>query len=193
MKELRRTTKIFLLLTLLLVLVACAAPDSGTTGAGTPGTATPAAESDGSANVGLAVGQEAPDFTALLLEGGVVTLSDLRGKPVFLNIFTTWCPPCQTEIPDIDTVFTELGEDVNVIGISVGEAKDVLDSYFAEKKVSYPVAYDQAGEIAATYNIDVIPQSWVIDANGVIIDYIVGGTDANTIRTALEVALDSYE
>jgi peroxiredoxin len=162
---------------LLLALASCgqAEPAAPQTLPGAPG--------------GLKAGQQAPDFTLELHGGGEVTLSALRGKPVVLNFYTTWCRPCQAEMPDFQAISEEYGGRISVLGISSGESRDVVDAFLARAGYSYPMAYDPGGAVSAIYGIQFIPQTWVLDADGVIVEYIPGGTDAQKLRQALDRAL----
>jgi len=141
------------------------------------------------ASTGLKAGQQAPDFTLELHGGGEVTLSALRGKPVVLNFYTTWCGPCQAEMPEFQAISEEYGGRVSVLGISAGESRDVVDAFLARTGYTYPMAYDPGGAVSAIYGIQFIPQTWVLDAGGVTVEYIPGGTDAQKLRQALDRAL----
>ena len=169
-----KATALALLAVLLLFPAACGAK---------PG-APEAAE-----GTGLKAGQQAPDFTLEQPGGGSVTLSALRGKPVVLNFYTTWCGPCQAEMPDIQAVFEEYRGRAHVLGVSAGETAEAVDAFLARTGYTYPMAYDPAGAASAAYDIQFIPQTWVLDADGVVVEYIAGGADAETLRRALERAM----
>ncbi|MDR1604878.1 MAG: TlpA family protein disulfide reductase [Gracilibacteraceae bacterium] len=171
-------------LLLLTLLAGCAAGTVGNAG-GSPGAEAGGSPGGAEAAIGLAVGQTAPDFTLTLNGGGEVTLSQLRGQPVFLNLFTTWCPPCREEIPALQKIYEEYGDRVSIIGVSVTESADVVAEFIAASGVGYPVALDPDGIVAADYDVQFIPQSWVLDSDGVIADYIPGGTDEAGILAAL--------
>jgi len=127
--------------------------------------------------VGLAIGQRAPDFTLNLRGGGTVRLSDLRGKPVLLNFCTTWCPPCQREFPEIQKVADRYGSQIHVLGVSSGEYVSTVNAYFdGYPSLKYPLAFDPDFTVSEVYDIEFIPQTWVLDANGVIVDYIEGSS-----------------
>jgi peroxiredoxin len=143
----------------------------------------------GAPATGLAVGQQAPDFTLQLRGEGSVTLSELRGKPVVLNFFTTWCGPCQVEMPDLQAVFEEYGDRAHMLGVSVGEDPEVVDAFLGKSVCTYPMAYDPYGTVSTAYEIEFIPQTWVVDAEGVVVAYIAGRTDAQALRKALDQAL----
>jgi len=139
----------------------------------------------GEATVGLHVGQAAPDFTLPLLNGETVTLSELRGQPVILNFWATWCPPCVREMPDLQAVFDELDGAVHVLGVSCGEAPDTVSAFIDKNGYTYPIAYDADALLYRAYTLDFIPQTWVLNEEGIIIRYIAGMTNADTLRQAL--------
>ncbi|MDR1205037.1 MAG: TlpA family protein disulfide reductase [Peptococcaceae bacterium] len=139
--------------------------------------------------VGIGVGQTAPDFTLSLRGGGSVSLWDLRGKPVLLNVSATWCPPCQGEFPEIQAVYKVYGDRAVILGIDIGETESEVDGYYDRSGYTYPIAYDPYGAIGTDYNVEFIPQTWVIDANGVIVDYIPGAADYDAFSASLDQAL----
>ena len=141
-----------------------------------------------SVTVGLKAGQQAPDFTLSQPGGGSATLSDLRGKPVVLNFYTTWCGPCLNEMPDFQAIYEEYGDRIRVLGVSSGEATATVDAFLARAGYTYPMAYDPDGTVSALYKIQAIPQTWVLGADGVIVEYIYGGTNAQRLRQALDKA-----
>jgi len=166
-----RVFSILIIAILLLPLAACGAQESA---------------------VGVEVGQQAPDFTLELHGGGSVTLSELRGKPVVLNFFATWCGPCRLEMPDFQEIFEEYRDRVPMLGVSAGEAAVVVAGFLAESGYTYPTAYDPDAAVSMIYLPPFggyIPQTWILDAEGVIVKHIIGGTDAETLRQVLDQTL----
>ena len=138
--------------------------------------------------IGLKVGQQAPDFTLELHEGGTVTLSELQGKPVVLNFWASWCPPCVREMPDFQAVFEEYGDRIHMLGVGVWEPTEAMDAFLAKHDYTYPMAYDLDETMADLYALDGIPQTWILNGEGIIVEYILGGTHAEVLRQALEKA-----
>lgn len=124
---------------------------------------------DNSSNlkVGLNIGNVAPDFTINMNDGKTVKLSELRGKPVFLNFWATWCPPCNQEMPDIQKISTE-NKSVQIVAVNIKEAPLEVRSFLKARGYTYPVGFDTSGDISNLYMIDGIPTSIAIDAKGVI-------------------------
>lgn len=141
------------------------------------------------APVGKEVGNLAPDFTLQTLDGGTVTLSDLRGKPVFLNLFTTWCPPCNMEMPDIQKLYEDYADSAYVLGVSLAEEVSVVEEFFAENDYSYPIAMDPADVTYADYQTMAIPESYILDENGVIVEYHSGMITYDQVAAALDALL----
>jgi peroxiredoxin len=136
--------------------------------------------------VGINIGQTAPNFTLKLKGGGSVTLWDLRGKPVLLNIAATWCGPCLMELPDIQKIHNTYGTQATVLIVDGGEGEATVDAYFNKQGYTFAVAYDPDWSIDADYKIEFIPQTWIIDANGVITEYVPGSSNYRTFSAALD-------
>jgi peroxiredoxin len=87
---------------------------------------------------------QAPDFTVTDINGKTVSLSDYRGKVLFLNFWATWCPPCRAEIPDFVDVYTqEKAKGLEIVGISLDtKGKDVVAGFVQKYKVNYPIVLE---------------------------------------------------
>ncbi|MFL0504777.1 TlpA family protein disulfide reductase [Ureibacillus sp. 179-F W5.1 NHS] len=117
--------------------------------------------------VGIRRGNIAPNFTLETLEGEVLSLSDFKGKKVFINFWATWCPPCRAEMPDIQK-FSE-DEDVLVLAINLTHTEDSLltvDNFIQEKGFDFPVLVDENGEVAELFRVQAYPTSYMIDTSG---------------------------
>lgn len=155
-----------------LLLSACgAAPPAATGGGGTlPTIETPgsviATASVPPTNDALAVGELAPDFMLAFADGNQVRLSDLRGHPVILNFWATWCGPCRVEMPDLVRVYQEHTEDgLVVIGVNLQENNDQIKAFAEEFGIPFQLAAD-AGDVARAYQVRVMPSSYFIDKTG---------------------------
>lgn len=123
--------------------------------------------------------QPAPDFTFPNLDGNNVSLTDYRGKLVLLNIWATWCAPCVAEMPSMQKLYQELkDEGFLILAVSLDETGVEAVKPFVEKhKLEFPVLLDTKGEIKNLYQITGIPESFVIDKSGAIVEKIVGPRD----------------
>lgn len=126
-------------------------------------------------NVGLEVGEVAPDFELKTLDGETVKLSDYRGERVMLNFWATWCPPCRAEMPDMQK-FHE-NEDVKVLAVNLIDTEsspDKVPAFLDELGITFQVPLDEGSELATTYKIVAYPTSFMIDSNGIIQFKVMG-------------------
>ena len=121
-------------------------------------------------------GLPAPNFTFPDLDGKMVSLADFRGKAVLLNIWATWCAPCVAEMPSMQKLYQELkDEGFEILAVSVDESGAEAVKPFMEKhKLGFPVLLDTKGDIKALYQATGIPESFIIDKNGMIVEKIIG-------------------
>ncbi len=143
----------------------------------------------------LEVGSTAPDFTAVELPGGrPATIENYRGKVVLLNIWATWCPPCKVEMPSMERLHQKLaGTDFQLVAVSVDEEdSSVVNKFVHEYGLTFPVLHDQDGSIRQIYQTTGVPESFVIDRDGVIVKKVIGAADwdapvnENLIRRLLD-------
>lgn len=133
------------------------------------------------------VGSQAPDFQLNNLDGQSISLSDLRGKPVFINFWATWCPPCRSEMPYIQEIYEEWsGKGLVVLAINMGEKPPQVEEFMESQDLSLPVLLDTRGKVAQKYNIQFIPTSFFIDKDGVIAEKIIGAFPS---KAAIEKSL----
>ncbi len=121
--------------------------------------------------VGTQVGQIAPDFTLARLDGkGSVRLWSLRGRPVWLNFFASWCPPCNAEAYNLaQTAKHSPGLDVVGVDLTASESSLAkVQDFVAHYGIAYPVLLDRDSSVANRYGVQAIPTSFFIDRQGVI-------------------------
>ena len=122
----------------------------------------------------------APDFALQDLQGETVRLSDLRGKTVIVNFWTTWCPPCMEEIPDLEEFYNEYIRDhPNVVLLGVNLTKEdhgeeAVKNFAKANLMTYPILLDPEGETQKLYGILSIPTTFIVDKNGKIKQKIMG-------------------
>lgn len=116
------------------------------------------------------VGETAPDFVAVSLNGDVVSLSDYRGKPVWLNFWGSWCPPCRAEMPDIQAAYEELApKGLVLLAVSLGDAPDVAAEFAKRNNVTFTVLLDPNRKLtSAAYPIYNFPTHIFIDETGTV-------------------------
>ena len=138
---------------------------------------------------------EAPDFTLRDQYGTEHTLSQYRGKVVFMNFWATWCPWCIYEMPDIENLYHELGEnqgDVVFLGIASplvidSEDKAGVISFLEEHGWTYPVLMDETGGLFWTYYAQALPTSWLIRKDGMIMGYVPGALNQDQMKELIEL------
>lgn len=162
-----------------------------THGYSTAGTA--AAPQTPSTAAGTEVGAVMPDYQATYLDGTTFDVKAERGNVVLLNLWATWCGPCVYEIPELQKMHDEHGaQGFKVVGVSLDDTgADVVKNFVSERKMTYPVAIDPRGQLAALFQTSVIPTSVVIDRNGTIVWKKFGLIEARDpeLAAALEKAL----
>ncbi|MCC7159370.1 MAG: TlpA family protein disulfide reductase [Ignavibacteria bacterium] len=112
--------------------------------------------------------------------GKEIKLSDYKGKVILINFWATWCPPCRKELPDLSQISTDYKDkDFKMIGVSIDDNQEVLNNFLKTNKLSYTVLYEP-NELVAKYmtttgqNQNVVPQSYLIDKNGKVVEAIIG-------------------
>jgi len=128
----------------------------------------------------VAVGSRAPHFTATdLASGRVTTLADYRGTVVLLNVWATWCQPCRVEMPSLERLYRRLGgADFRVVAVSVDEqGPDVVAKFARDLGLSFEILHDRSGAIQRLYQTTGVPESFVIDRDGVIIKKVIGAAE----------------
>jgi len=128
-----------------------------------------------------AVDHPAPDFTLTRFDTGEkVRLSDLRGKPVIVNFWATWCRPCRAEMPALQATFERYGEDLLVVGVDQGETGEVVGPFLDEFGITFPILMDEDMTVGRQYRILGLPTTFFIDSQG-----IVRGVHAGEINSAI--------
>ena len=138
--------------------------------------------------VGSTPGAMAPDFTLKNLAGGNLTLSDLRGKAVIVDFWDTWCPPCRKALPHLEELSQTYGDDLVVVGVAFGrEGEAKVNAYIQAHNLTFEmVLFEETSTILTDFGgIQSIPTTFLIDANGVIVEKWVGGLDKATYEKAV--------
>jgi peroxiredoxin len=140
--------------------------------------------------VPAAEGNPAPDFTLNDLSGRPVQLSSLKGKVVLLNFWATWCPPCREEIPSMVRLNQALqGKPFQMLAVSIDEGgRGAVQDFFKKGGVSLPALLDTDAKVSSRYGTFRVPETFVIDPQGIIVKKIIGPLDWSSpeVLAALE-------
>jgi peroxiredoxin len=144
----------------------------------------------------VAAGARAANFTLQSLAGGEISMAQLRGKVVFLNIWATWCGPCREEMPSMETLYDEFKshKDFVMLAISQDErGRDVVAPYVAKNGYHFTVLLDPKNLVSTAYNVSGVPETFIIDRAGRIVAHHLGAFDWSRpdVKEALQQLLDS--
>ncbi|MDD3174359.1 MAG: cytochrome c biogenesis protein CcdA [Herbinix sp.] len=150
--------------------------------------------------------QPAIDFTLTDQYGNTHTLSDYKGKVVFLNFWATWCPPCNKELPDIEELYKEYNlnqEDVVFLGVTNPKSdeypinqdveKEDIISFLDTKGYSFPTLFDETGKILSDYSISAFPTTFIIDKQGNVLGYVPGMITKDIMKNVINQALQATD
>lgn len=146
---------------------------------------------------------EAPDFTLFDQYGNTHTLSDYKGKVVFVNFWATWCPPCRKEMPDIESLYQEYNfnkDDVVILGIAnpktkeypnnIDIKKDDIITFLEDHELTFPTLFDETGETFYMYSISGYPTTFFIDQEGYIFGYYPAMLDKQMMKSLIKQTLE---
>lgn len=133
------------------------------------------------------LGQPATDFSYTTWDGKKITLSELKGKGVWITFGATWCTNCQAEMPDIEAAHKKYADrDVVVLGVNIQEGQEAVKAYAERTGLTMPIGVDPTNEIAEAYAVGAIPAHYFIDRDGVVKDIRVGGLAPDTMDSILK-------
>lgn len=122
-----------------------------------------------------AVGKAAPDFELQNLDGQSISLSELKGKPVLINFWATWCRPCVFEMPYLQQIHEEWSDKgLVVLAINIGDSSTEVEGFLQNHNFSLPVLLDTTEVVAQKYGIRPIPTTFFIDKDGIVRNKIIG-------------------
>lgn len=135
-------------------------------------------------NSPFAVGSPPPDF-AFAHDGKVMSVSQLKGKPVLINVFASWCPPCNMEMPDIQAAYEKnKGKNLVIIAVSTDDGITEAKQFYSKYNLTMPVVPGSTAgmSIGMAYNVTGIPTSIFVDKEGKVVDIYPGMLDAGTLE-----------
>ena len=146
----------------------------------------------------IAAGELAADFNLLDLEGNTVSLSSLRGKVVFLNVWATWCGPCREEMPAMEVLFNEFKSRKDFVMLAVSEdqrGREVVAPYVERNGYHFPILLDPDNRIGESYDLTGVPETFIIDRKGRIVTHHLGAFDwsRDDVRQLVQQMLETRE
>jgi cytochrome c biogenesis protein CcmG/thiol:disulfide interchange protein DsbE len=125
------------------------------------------------------IGQPAPEIQGTALDGSTIDLASLRGKPVVVNFWASWCVPCRAEFPVIrDAVTAHAADGLVVIGVLYKDSAEPARSFISSFGASWPTLPDASGSLATAYRVVAPPQSYFIDPKGILQGIQIGQMEA---------------
>jgi cytochrome c biogenesis protein CcmG, thiol:disulfide interchange protein DsbE len=135
----------------------------------------------------------APDFELKTPAGESITLSDLQGQAVLVNLWATWCPPCRAEMQSIEKLYREYkdqGFTVLAVNITYQDEPSAVMTFVNEQGLTFPILLDETGGTAKAYQLRSLPSSFFIRRDGMINDVVIGGPMSEALlRTRIESIL----
>jgi peroxiredoxin len=128
----------------------------------------------------VSVGSRAPNFRAVdLATEDTVSLEQFTGQVILLNIWATWCVPCEKEMPSIERLHQELGpQGLKVLAVSIDQGDpEAVRAWVAQRHLTFRILWDPAGDIQRIYQTTGVPESFVIDRHGIIVKKLIGAAE----------------
>lgn len=137
----------------------------------------------------------APDFTVTDGGGNRVSTADLSGKPVILNFWATWCPPCRSELPAFDKLYRQYGNEVSFMMIDLTdgyrETVEGVKKFISENGYTFPVYYDTEGSAAEAYIVSSIPFTVAVGRNGNIVGTHLGAMSEAALEKLIKTVKEA--
>lgn len=131
-------------------------------------------------------GYLAPQFTLSSTLGEEITLADYRGRPVVLNFWATWCPPCRAEVPHFQDASVKYNGQAAILGIDQGEPLQVVADFASTFSLSYPLLLDQDNVVNRQYGVAALPTTIFVDADGLIREVYTGIVNRAVLEDRIE-------
>jgi cytochrome c biogenesis protein CcmG, thiol:disulfide interchange protein DsbE len=139
----------------------------------------------------------APDFELQNEQGSPVRLSDLRGQPVLVNLWASWCGPCKAEMPAMQEVYEEYaprGFTILAVNTTFQDERGSALEFAASRGLTFPILFDEDGDVSQKYQARAMPTSFFVDAEGIVQRVVVGGPMSEALlRAEIEQLLEEED
>ena len=131
------------------------------------------------------------DFSLISLDGRVVRLSDLRGKVVMVDFWSSWCPPCRQEAPVLAETYRKYRDrGVEFVGVAIWDSRDAVAEFVGRYGVTYINGLDEKGTMAIDYGVTGIPEKYFVDRDGNLVRKFVGPVGTQDLEKVLQELLE---
>ena len=131
-------------------------------------------------------GKHAPAFALTSLTGERVERSSLDGRPFVLNFWATWCIPCAQEHPAMLDVARKYGDRIQFYGVLYGDDEEKAKAWLEKRGTAYPTLMDPRGRTAIDYGVAGVPETFIVNGKGEIVEKVVGPIDPNAVARVLD-------
>ena len=187
-------TRLLLLLALVgmvVLAVSCTGDTPASSGAGTSTLPVVSLHGVDNKGAGPEAGMRAPNFVMTNADGSISSLSDLRGQPVVLNFWATWCPPCRAEMPDLVKAYeTHKDSGLVIVGINEQDEEAKALAFMDQYGIEFPVILDSRGDLASLYAARGLPATFFIDRNGNVVETWSGMLTPDILEERLQRLLE---
>ncbi len=133
----------------------------------------------------------APEFELPALTGETVSSESWRGKPVLVNFWATWCPPCRAEMKDIQAVWEQNQTRFRIVGVNVAEDRETVAQYIRENKLTFSILLDTETSVARKFQVQGLPTSFFIDRDGIVRHVYLGQMNRAFIEAQLSALAEA--
>ena len=131
-------------------------------------------------------GDLAPDFELTQINDNnaleTIRLSDLQGKGVMLNFWATYCPPCEKEMPYMESLYPEYKDDIEIVAVNLDQSEIVIHQFINKYDLTFPVVHDRKSDVMDLYKVKPLPSTFFISPDGVIIDKVEGALSLESLE-----------
>jgi len=120
----------------------------------------------------------APDTELMDMDGAKHKLSDFRGKPVIVNFWATWCPPCRDELPSMNRAWAKVEkEGIQMLAVNMGETEETIFPFTGDFPIDFTILLDTSGAYAIDWKVQGLPTTYVVNPDGQVVYQAVGGRE----------------